>query len=54
MHLMGFDDFIEAQIDQSSSFTVATWVKLNRNDQYFGFVQHKENCTRGWGIYIRD
>ena len=48
----GFDDFIEAQIDQSSSFTVATWVKLNRNDQYFGFVQHKENCTRGGGYIL--
>ena len=48
----GLDDFIEAQIDQSSSFTVATWVKLNRNDQYFGFVQHKENCTRGGGYIL--
>ena len=48
----GNDDFIESQIDQSQSFTVAIWVKLNRNDQYFGFVQHKDNCVRGGGYIL--
>ncbi len=48
----GNDDFIESQIDQSQSFTVAIWVKLNRNDQYFGFVQHKDNCIRGGGYIL--
>jgi len=49
----GSSNYIDANINQSNSFSVSVWFKLNSlNTANQSIVQHKSNCSRGGGYII--